>query len=106
MTYEIIIDECAQIDIEKFYTYLRRYSKATAEKYREAFYDSIERTIAMFPYAFPIFVEVGTPYRAFLFIISPRTAFWIIYTIDDKKNEVRILRFWNTAREPNMHRLQ
>jgi plasmid stabilization system protein ParE len=103
VTYRVLIDALAQRDIDDFYEYLRRYSENSARKYVEAFHDAIKRTIAVFPHSFSFFAEVGAPYNAFLFAVSRRTAFWVIYTVDDEKNEVRILRFWNTAREPGTH---
>jgi plasmid stabilization system protein ParE len=105
MKYRVVIDVLAQREIDNFYEYLRRYSENTARKYVEAFYDAIERTIAILPHSFSFFAEVGAPYRAFLFTVSRRTAFWVIYAVDDDKNEVRILRFWNAAREPGTHGL-
>ena len=62
-------------------------------KYVEAFYDVIERTIAEFPHSFSFFSKLGAPYKAFLFTVSRRTAFWIIYMVDESEKEVRILRF-------------
>jgi len=105
MKYRVVIDALAQRDMDSFDGYLRRYSANTARKYAEAFYDAIDRTIAVSPHWFSFFAEIGPPYKAFLFTVSRRTAFWIIYTVDDDKNEVRILRFWNTAREPGTHGL-
>ena len=106
MKYRVVIDVLAQRDIDNFYEYLRRYNENVARKYVEAFYDAIERTIAVSPNSFSFFAEVGAPHKAFLFTVSRRTAFWIIYTVDDDKHEVRVLRFWNTAREPGTHGLK
>jgi plasmid stabilization system protein ParE len=105
MTYAVIIDALAQADIDGFYQYLCQHSEATARKYVEAFYDTIERTIAARPHTFAYFAEVGAPYRALLFTVSRRTKYWIIYTVNEEKREVRILRFWNTARKPGSHGL-
>jgi plasmid stabilization system protein ParE len=105
MKYRAVIDVLAQRDIDEFYEYLRRYSENTARKYVEAFFDAIERTVAIFPHSFSFFAEVGAPYKAFLFTVSRRTAYWVIYTVDDEKNEVRILRFWNASRQPGTHGL-
>jgi hypothetical protein len=41
-----------------FYENLRRYCESTARKYVEAFYDWIERTIAVSPHSFP-FYRIG-----------------------------------------------
>jgi plasmid stabilization system protein ParE len=104
-TYTVKIDVLAQRDIDQFYEYLREYNEDTACKYAEAFYDVVERLIAVNPHAFPTFRETGPPYRAFLFSVSRRSKFWIIYTIDDSRREVSLLRFWNTARKPGSHGL-
>jgi plasmid stabilization system protein ParE len=105
VSYRVVIDDLAQRDIDSFYEYLCRYSQKTARKYVEAFYDVIERTIAEFPHSFSFFSELGAPYKAFLFTVSRRTAFWIIYTVDERAREVRILRFWNASREPGTYGL-
>lgn len=105
MKYTIIIDVRAQDDIDEFYAYLSKYSEGTANKYVEAFYDALEQTIAQFPLLFPCFADIGDPYHAFLFSLSQRTTFWIIYTVNENTKEVHILRFWNTAREAGTHGL-
>jgi plasmid stabilization system protein ParE len=105
MLYRVVISDLAQRDLDSFYEYLRRYSESTARKYVEAFYDAIERTIAVSPHSFSFFSELGAPYKAFLFTVSRRTAFWIIYKINEGNKEVRILRFWNASREPGTHGL-
>jgi plasmid stabilization system protein ParE len=105
VSYRVVIDDFAQRDIDSFYEYLRRYSQKTAGKFAEAFYDGIERTIAEYPHSFSFFSELGAPYKAFLFTVSRRTAFWMIYSIDKSESEVRILRLWNASREPGTHGL-
>ena len=105
MNYRIIIDVEAQADIDRFYRYLKRFDKGVAVKYVNAFYDVIERNLASAPHMFSHFSETGPPYRALLFSISSRTTYWIIYKIEEDRNEVQILRFWNTARKPGSHGL-
>jgi plasmid stabilization system protein ParE len=78
LKYRVVIDVLAQRDIDDFYKYLRRYSENTARKHVEAFYDVIEQTIAVFPHSFAFFAEMGAPYKAFLFTISRRTAYWVV----------------------------
>jgi hypothetical protein len=43
----------------------------------------------------------GAPYRAYLFEIGGRTKFWIVYTVDEERRIVNVLRIWNAAREPS-----
>ena len=57
MSYRVVISGLAQRDVDSFYEYLRRYSESTARKYVEAFYDAIERTIAVSPHSFSFFTD-------------------------------------------------
>ena len=103
LKYRILIDRRAQDDLNEFYEYLREYSESTALKYVEAFYDAVDQTLAEFPHSCAFLPEIGAPYRGLLFRVSKRTAFWVIFTVHDETHEVRILRFWNAAREPGTH---
>jgi hypothetical protein len=46
------------------------------------------------------FFLTGAPYRAYLFKVSRRTAYWIVYSIDEDMEEINVLRFWNGSRDP------
>ena len=52
---------------------------------------------------FPVwsyFHITGAPYRAKLFSIGRRTAFWIVFRIHDEEDRVKIHRIWSTLRNP------
>jgi len=57
------------------------------------------------PTTFGFYKETGEPYRAFLFSVSRRRAYWVIYRVYEDERVVRVLRFWNAAREPGTHGL-
>jgi hypothetical protein len=48
--------------------------------------------------------ETGAPYRAKLFKLIGAN-YWIIYVVDDERQIVEFVRFWNAAREPDTHGL-
>jgi len=97
------VESIAQID--EYLAYLRRYSLATAEKYKNALQKAIETYLVESPEAFAFDWEMGAPYRAFLFKISPHTSYWVIYRVYDDEGVVRVLRFRNAANEPGTHNL-
>jgi plasmid stabilization system protein ParE len=105
MVYRIDFSREAERQIDDFFDYLRRYSPQTAQKYFVAFRSMLEHYLAERPKTFGFYKETGEPYRAFLFSVSSRTAYWVIYRVYDDRRLVRVLRFWNAAREPGTHRL-
>ncbi len=46
------------------------------------------------------FALTGAPYRAYLFRVGRRSRYWIIYTADEDRRTVNVLRFWNASRDP------
>ena len=53
------------------------------------------------PLTWSYFAFTGAPYRAYLFRVGRRTQYWIIYTVDEERRVVDILRFWNATRDPD-----
>jgi plasmid stabilization system protein ParE len=91
--------------MQEFFRYISsEASERIALKYFEALERDILFLIANTPHAFSFFHETGAPYRAKLFKLA-RTAYWIVYTVNDDTGTVDILRFWNAAREPGTHGL-
>ena len=105
MPYRVDFSREAARQVDEFFRYLRRYSFETAEKYQRAFQQAIDQYLVQSPNTFGFFRETGPPYRAFLFNVSRRTTYWVIYRIYEEEKLVRVLRFWNTAREPGTHGL-
>jgi hypothetical protein len=81
MSYRVAFALEAVEQIDEFLNYLRSYSPATAEKYFAAFQQMIDHFLVKRPYTFSFYRETGEPYRAFLFTVSRRTTYWVIYRI-------------------------
>jgi hypothetical protein len=105
MSYRVDFSVEAIVHIDEYFSYLRRYSRATAEKYKLALQKSIDEYLVDSPETFAFYWETGAPYRAFLFRVSRRTAYWVIYRVYNNERIVRVLRFRSTANEPGTHDL-
>jgi mRNA-degrading endonuclease RelE of RelBE toxin-antitoxin system len=75
-----------------------------ARRYLAALEHDLVHLVAKTPHAFGWFHETGAPYRAKLFRLV-RANYWIIYVVDDERQIVEFVRFWNAAREPATHGL-
>ena len=103
MPYEIHRNARASRDFRQFARYLRdEAGQRVARYYLEALEHDLEIVIANNPHAFSWFHETGAPYRAKLFKLA-RTRFWIIYTVDDARQRVEIIRLWHAARQAALH---
>ena len=74
-----------------------RFSFGTASKYECALEEMIGTCLVETPAWFGYFKETGEPYRAILFSISPRSAYWIIYRVYEDQGFVRVLRFHSAS---------
>jgi len=105
MPYQIRRSPKARDDIRNFFRYLKNEaSEAVARKYLSQLEHDVTNLIANSPNSFSWFHETGPPYRAKLFKLV-RTTYWIIYVVDDEKQVVELIRFWNSARQPRTHGL-
>lgn len=105
MPYQILRNGTVARDIREFVRYLQREAGDTiAYNYLTALEHDLEVVIANSPNVFPWFHETGAPYRTKLFRLA-RSTYWIIYTVDDARSRVEIIRFWHSAREPQTHGL-
>ena len=105
MTYRLEFSIRAIHQIDGFFEHLRRYSFATANKYQCALQEAIDTYLVNSPTTFGYYWETGEPYRAFLFTVSPRTTYWVIYRVYEDEGLVRVMRFRNTALEQGTHGL-
>lgn len=105
MAYRVRFAAKAKADIRQFAAYLADYSKATEERVMAELAESIVRYILPRPMSWPFYFLTGAPYRAYLFKVGRRTAYWIIFDIDDTAETINILRFWNSARDPESFEL-
>ncbi len=105
MAYQVHISDNARRQIEAFLEYLRRYSFETADKYERALQQAIDIYLVNAPTTFEPYWETGLPYHAFLFTVSPRASYWIVYCVYETERVVRVFRFKSAAQEPDTHGL-
>ena len=95
----------ARADMARFSAFTADYSDDWAQRQAENLRLVLTRELAESPLKWPIFRLTGPPYRGYLFRVSRRVQFWIIYTVDEETTTVRILRFWNAAGDPRRLRV-
>ena len=100
MTFRVRIDPVAQQHIDQFAVYLREYSEEFAIEQIERLDHIISINLGELPLIWAYFAFTGAPYRAYLFRVSRRTQYWIVYTVDEENRAVDVLHFWNAARDP------
>jgi mRNA-degrading endonuclease RelE of RelBE toxin-antitoxin system len=105
MTYEVVFSATARREAEEWLEHLSRYHDRISEKYESALSRIIEFELSTMPNAYSWFWLTGRPYRGRLFTVSRRTAFWLVYTVDDDKHVVAVRRFWNASRDPTTFQL-
>ena len=101
MAYRVDIGNAAQRQIDGFLEHLRHYSFQTADKYERALQHAIDTYLVNTPSTFEPYWETGLPYQAFLFTVSPRTSYWVVYRVYEKEGLVRVLRFKSASEEPS-----
>ena len=105
MTYRLDISRKAGREIFHCFHRMRRHSFASAEKYRIALEDAINIYLLNEPIPFGWYWETGAPNRAFLYTISPHTAYWVIFRVYEEEGVVRIIAFLSASAEPGTHGL-
>jgi hypothetical protein len=105
MIYEVVFSATARREAQEWLEYLSRYDERTSEKYESALSRIVEFELATIPNAYSWFWLTGRPYRGRLFTVSRRTAFWLVYTVDDEKRVVAVRRLWNASRDPSAFEL-
>jgi plasmid stabilization system protein ParE len=100
MTYRLTVSTAAQQDIREFLEWLNDYSPKIAAEHDRDLHDAIRSLILPRPHTWPYFFVTGSPYRAYLYSVSRRTTYWLVYTINEDEKIVNVLRFWNSARNP------
>jgi|SRR5580692_2466639 plasmid stabilization system protein ParE len=105
MRFRVDITDRAQSDIDHLARYCRTYSADFWEEQETRLAHVFEIWFATTPHTWNFFFVSGAPYRAYLFEIGVRTKVWIVYTIDDEREVVNVLRVWNTAHDPEQFRV-
>ena len=99
MTFQVIRSAAFERDLDNFTAYTSAYSAEFAQEQFTRLNHVISVELASAPAIWGVFFVTGAPYHAYLFRVGRRTAYWIVYTIDDTSKCVRLLRFWNSSRE-------
>ena len=105
MTYRLEISRKAGREILHCFKRLRRFSAASAEKYEVALEQAITAYLLNPPVTFGWYWETGAPNRAFLFALTPRSAYWVIYRVYEGEGAVRVIGFRSASAEPGTHGL-
>ena len=105
MTYRLEIGRKAARQIRLCFDRLRRYSFPAAEKYERALEQAIDAYLIDPPFTFGYYWETGAPNRAFLFTVSPHTAYWVVYRTFEDEGIVRVVAFRSASAEPGTHGL-
>ena len=87
-------------EIDDFVERLFQFHPDTAETYKTLLEEAIEDNILEWPHTWAFFYITGAPYRGYLFKVSRRASYWIVYTVDDESRTVNVLRFWNASQNP------
>ena len=105
MTYRLEISRKAGREIFRCFRRMRRHSLASAQKYRIALEEAIHTYLLDDPIPFGWYWETGAPNRAFLYTISPHTAYWVIFRVYEDEGVVRVIAFLSASAEPGTHGL-
>ena len=100
MNYRVVKMPHAQNDIAEFSRYTNNYSTDFATEQFKRLNHILTIELADILLIWSYFYITGVPYRAYLFRVGRRTCFWIIYTVDEEKKVVYVLRFWNARKDP------
>jgi plasmid stabilization system protein ParE len=98
--YRLVVAPRARDEIESFLDWLTNYNVKTAEDFRLDLERAVSSQLLESPKRWPYFFLTGSPFRAYLYTVSRRTSYWIVYEVDEERQLVAILRFWNGARDP------
>lgn len=98
--YRLVVAPKARDEIEGFLEWLTNYNEKTAEEFRLDLERAVNNQTLQSPKRWPYFFLTGSPFRAHLYTVSRRTSYWVVYEVDDERQLVTILRFWNGARDP------
>src|ERR1700733_13119632 len=99
MSYRVEITDRAQLDIDEFSRHCRDYSADFWDEQEARLAYVFEVRLASMPETWNFFFLTGAPYRAYLYEVGVRTQLWIVYTIDEGRKTVSVLRVWNAARD-------
>jgi hypothetical protein len=98
MTYSVILTSRFEKDVEGFGLYCKGYSNEFAEEKLSELV--ITRSLSNHPLSYSYFTQTGFPYRAYLFKAGRRTQYWIVFSVNEQKKTVKLLRFWNAMQNP------
>jgi plasmid stabilization system protein ParE len=98
MTFRVRTDPLAQREIDEFAVYTSSYSEEFAIEQFARLDEVWSRDLAQHPLWRTFCPLTGAPYYGYLFRVARRSKYWIIYTVDEDRRTVNVLRFWKTSR--------
>jgi plasmid stabilization system protein ParE len=99
--YDVQFDPVALDEVMEFLAYLAEFDPDISARYEALLEQVIDSDLSQAPLRHAWFWKSGPPYRGRLFRVSRRTAFWVIYKVDEACRRVDVLRFWNASRDPS-----
>ena len=106
MTYRLEIAPRAAREIDDFAERLWQFHPDTAETYKILLNEAIQDKVLEWPHTWPFFYITGAPYHGYLFEVSRRSGYWIVYNVDESTQTVNLLRFWNASQNPATFEIQ
>jgi hypothetical protein len=98
--YRVFVENSAILEIDAFVSSLAPLNPTAAARHEKMLSEILHSELRRHPKLFGEFWITGAPFRARLYSVSLRTKFWLIYRIDEERNVVRVLRFWNASADP------
>jgi hypothetical protein len=99
VAYRLALSARAKRDIDEFLERLADYDPATASRFEMELQNAVNKHVLEWPVMWGYFYLLGRPYRGYLFRVSRRTSYWVVYCVDEAQELVKVARFWNCARD-------
>jgi plasmid stabilization system protein ParE len=100
MANRLVVAEAASRDIADIFDYLAGYSAESARRVITDLERVLRNDVALNPTLYRWSDLAGCPYRSRLYRLSRQTQYWIIFRHESDAGLVRVVRIWNTSRDP------
>jgi plasmid stabilization system protein ParE len=98
--FRVFVEAAALREIDAFIAWLAPLNPKAAAHHENALSKILQDEMRRHPNLFGHFWITGAPYRARLYSVSRRTKFWLVYRVEEDRDIVRVLRFWNASADP------
>ena len=100
MTYFVEISDRAHRDIDECAGWMKEYGEDFMLSQLARITNVFRSNLSQSPKMWSYFFLTGPPNRGYLFHVGRRTAYWIVYKVDEDARRVDVLRFWHASRDP------